>query len=594
MKNRENSSIKQDQNMIVKMGIGASPGVAIAHAVTFDNEEFVIKKRDIPLDRKQGELDRLDKAISVSKGEIRKLKKSSVKQIGLQAAGIFDFHISVLGDTSLLKEFRDTILKGNVTAEYAVATVLRNYIKDYQEMPEFFAERSRDIVDIERRLLRNLTGQKRQSLSHLASDVIIVAHDLTPSQTLAIDRKHVKGIAMDQGGATSHTAIVAQALGIPAVVGLEDISSIIMGVETVIIDGTQGTVVINPDQETIDQYKVKEKKQEDFIQSLDSLADLPAITRDGQEIQLTGNIEFPEECTTVIEKGGQGVGLYRTEFLFLKTNTEPTEETQYEAYKSVLHLCGNMPVTIRTLDLGADKYTQSKSRTPEPNPFLGCRSIRLCLQNLPLFKRQLRAILRAATIGNARLMFPLISNITELRQAKSIVRDVMEDLEDEGLEYCNNIPMGMMVEVPAAALQADAFAKEVDFFSLGTNDLVQYTLAVDRVNEKVASLFTAAHPAVLQLLRQVIRTGKKHKVPVSVCGEIAGDPEYTILLLGLGLKQFSCTPKAIPEIKKIIRSVTIRRAWDVARRVRDFDTVNEITGYLKKITRKVLPKVYDY
>ncbi len=578
--------------MIIKKGIGVSPGVAVAEIVIIENEEFEIPERRVPVADAQNEITRLQKAIDVSKQEILDLQKRTVDRIGKEAASIFDFHLGLLADRMLLEKFKGTVTAGHVTAEYAVATVLRGYAKEYLDMPEYFAERVKDVYDIEKRLLRNLTGQSRQSLSHLKRDVIVVSNDMTPSQTASMDRKHVLGFATDVGGATSHTAIVAKALNIPAVVALEDITTHASGGEIIIVDGTRGTVIIDPDEATLEKYDQFARQQNEFIHSLDALREEPSVTLDGHEITLLGNIEFPEEAETVLQKGGVGIGLYRTEFLYLGSDHEPSEEDHYRAYRKVIETFGDRPVIIRTLDLGADKYTQRRQRTPERNPFLGCRSIRFCLQNPDLFRRQLRAILRAAVHGNVHMLFPLVTNLTELRQAKAIVRDIIEDLEEEDIPHRSTLPIGIMVEVPAAALQAEAFAKEVDFFSIGTNDLVQYTLAVDRGNERVAPLFTAAHPAVLQLIRHVVRTGQQHQVPVSLCGEIAGDPEFTLLLLGLSIRRFSCTPPIIPEIKKVIRSVTIQQAMEVSRQVSRFDTTREITSYLRAVTRKVLPEVY--
>ena len=420
----------------------------------------------------------------------------------------------------------------------------------------------------------------------------MLAHDLTPSQTAAMDRAHILGLAIDAGGKTSHTAIVARALGLPAVVGLNDVTAEISAGDTVIIDGHRGVVVVDPDQATIDQYRRYGRQQVEFIHSLDSLRDLPAVTRDGHEITLLGNIEFPSEVAGVFARGGQGIGLYRTEFLYLGSDSEPTEDEHYEAYREVLELSGDHPTVIRTLDLGADKYTQARAREPERNPFLGCRSIRFCLQNLPLFKTQLRAILRASVGTQASMLLPLITNLLELRQAKTIIRDVMEDLEEEGIEHRSDMPIGMMVETPSAALMAEEFAEEVDFFSIGTNDLVQYTLAVDRGNERVAALFSVAHPAVLRLIKEVIRTGQRHGVPVSLCGEMAGDPIYTLLLLGLGLRIFSCAPPAIPEIKKVIRSVTIEHACQVAQKVMTFQLDIETINFLRREARTAVPEAY--
>jgi phosphotransferase system enzyme I (PtsI) len=578
--------------MKIRKGIGVSPGVAIGPAVVLDAEEFDIAERHVPVDQAQAELARLKQAIGVSKKEILDLRRHTAERIGKETAGIFDFHLGLLDDPVLQKKFSETILHGHAAAEYAVATVLRAYAREFLAMPQYLAERVKDVYDIEKRLLRNLIGQRRHSLSHLKQDVCVLARDLTPSQAAGMDRRHISGLAIDAGGSTSHTAIVARALSIPAVVGLNDVTSQAAGGDTVIIDGNRGIVVIDPDARTIDEYRQFSRHQVEFIHSLDALRDLPAITRDGHEVTLLGNIEFPGEAQTVLDKGGQGIGLYRTEFLYLGADTEPTEEDQFRAYRQVVDLCTNHPVVIRTIDLGADKYTQSRSRIPERNPMLGCRSIRFSLQNIPMLKTQIRAILRAGVNAPVSMFFPLVTNLLELRQAKTVVRDVMEDLEEEGIEHRCDMPVGMMVETPAAAIQCESFAREVDFFSIGTNDLVQYTLAVDRGNERVAALFTPAHPAVLRLIKEVIRTGQRYDVPVSLCGEMAGDRQFTLLLLGLGLQIFSCAPPVIPEIKKVIRSVTMEQALAVARRVMTFDSEHEIMNYLRAETRKVLPEAY--
>jgi len=582
--------------MKVKKGIGVSPGVAIAPAVVIDIEEYEVPRREVPSDLGKVELSRLRQATSVSKKEILDLRDRTAerigKRMGREVASIFDFHIALLEDKELQSKFTEAITEGHVTAEYAVATVLRAYAREFQSMPAYFAERVNDVYDIEKRLLRNLIGERRQSLNHLTKDMNILARDLTPSQTASMDRKHVRGLAIDAGGKTSHTAIVARALGLPAVVGLNDVTTEATGGDTVIIDGHRGLVIIDPDERTIEEARKSARQQVELVHELDALRDLPAITKDAHEIALLGNIEFPEETKTVLDKGGQGIGLYRTEYLYLGAAVEPTEEDQFRSYRQVIELCGDRPLVIRTLDLGADKYTQARARVPERNPFLGCRSIRFCLQNIPMFRTQIRAILRASLDGQVSMLFPLITNLMELRHARSIVRDVMEDLDEEGIEHRNDISIGIMVETPSCAIQAEAFAKEVDFFSIGTNDLIQYTLAVDRGNERVASLFTAAHPAVLKLIQQVIQAAEQRGMPVSLCGEIAGDPQFTLLLMGMGLRIFSCAPPAIPKIKKVIRSGTLRQARKVARKVMGFDSEKEIVNYLAAETRKILPEVF--
>jgi phosphotransferase system enzyme I (PtsI) len=576
--------------MKIKKGIGVSPGVAIAPAVVIDTEEFDVPHREVPTDLGQAELARLSEAFSLSKKEILDLRDGTADRVGKEVASIFDFHIGLLEDKEFHRKCTEAITEGHVTAEYAVATVLRDFAREFQSMPAHFAERVKDVYDVEKRLLRNLVGERRQTLRRLVKDVNVLAHDLTPSQTAAMDRRHIRGLATDAGGKTSHTAILARALGLPAVVGLNDVTTDATGGDLVIIDGNRGIVAIDPDEKTIAEARQHARQQVEFIHELDALRDLPAITQDGHEITLLGNIEFPAETETVLDKGGQGIGLYRTEYLFLGADTEPTEEDQYASYRKVIDLCDGRPIVIRTLDLGADKYTQARARVPERNPFLGCRSIRFCLQNLSMFRTQIRAILRASLDAPVSLLFPLITNLLELRQAKAVVRDVTEDLEEEDIEHRRDIPIGIMVETPSAALQCNAFAKEVDFFSIGTNDLIQYTLAVDRGNERVASLFSAAHPAVLRLIREVIRAGRRHEVPVSLCGEIASDPQFTLLLMGMGLRIFSCAPPAIPEVKKVIRSMTMKQALRVARRVMSFTSDRETTNYLRVETRKLVPE----
>lgn len=582
--------------MEIKKGIGVSPGVVISTAVVLDAEDLLIPKRQIEVSQVPREVERLEKAVADSIADLAKLRDSLTTQAGNDVSGvggIFDFHMGVLRDKSTIRQIVDEIKKNHTTAEYAVSTVMRRYANMFLGMSDrYLSERVKDIHDIERRVLRNLIGQKHEDLLHLRSDVVVIAHDLLPSQTASLDREHVKGFATDVGGRTSHTAIVARAMGIPAVVGLGNLTAEVSGGDTVIIDGTRGVVIVNPDAEQLAEHQEARRKKQDFDKGLVDLAELPAETKDGHVVSVQANIEFPEDIDEALVQGAQGIGLYRTEFLYLASETEPTEEDHYQSYADALRRLGGRPLVIRTLDLGADKYTQAKAQNPERNPFLGDRSIRMCLHDIPMFKRQLRAIMRASVLGDVRIMFPMICTIMELRQARMVLNDVMEELEDEGIEFRRDISIGMMVEVPAAVIQADQFAKEVNFFSIGTNDLIQYTLAVDRTNEKVAGLFCPANPAVLKLVRDTIRSGTRNSISVSVCGEMAGDPLYTLLLLGLGLNTFSMNGPDIPEVKKIIRSTTLEHARQVARRVMSFDSERQVMHFLREETRKIIPEAF--
>ncbi len=580
--------------MEIKKGIPVSPGVAICPAVVLDSEDVhvprrVVRRRDLPHQHA-----RLDEALGRAREELVKLHSDVEEKLGREVAGIIGFHLAMLHDEHLIGPVNKMIDEEAVTAEYALSTVMRRFAQNFLNSKEqMFRERVSDIWDLERRVLRHLIQDMRADLAHLDKEAIIVAHDLTPSQTASLDKNKIKAIVTDAGGRTSHTAIVARAMGIPAVVGLENITSVVSSAEIVIVDGNRGLVIINPDPDQLEDYKRYLDRFKIHEKKLVELSDLPAITTDGVTIDLQANIEFSDEIPHALARGATGIGLYRTEYLFLSTETEPDEETQYKAFKRALtHLKGK-PLTIRTLDLGADKFTQKLQALQERNPFLGCRSIRYCLQNLPMFKTHLRAILRASAHGPLKVMFPLISNVMELRQARMILNDVMEDLDDQGIAFNASIQVGMMIEVPSAALMAKAFTHEVDFFSIGTNDLVQYTLAVDRGNEHVASLYSPAHPAVLMLIKDVVRAAKRGGVDVSCCGEMAGEIEYAMLLLGMGLRCMSMTSQAIPEMKQLIRAVSIKECERVARRAASYDSERQVVNYLREETRKLFPEAFD-
>jgi phosphotransferase system enzyme I (PtsI) len=514
--------------------------------------------------------------------------------LGAQYAAIFTAHLQMLDDPQLRGEIERQVRDKHRSPEYAVSQVLRRYLKVFQALTNTpFAERANDIIDIERRLLRHLLGQGREELSGLTSAVLVLAHNLTPSETASLDRRFVGGFVTEIGGPGSHTAIVAQGLEIPAVVGVGSFMTDVSGGDLVIIDGDQGLVIVQPDEATLEMYRAEAQQHRDLALRLVSLRDLPAETADGTRIELLGNIEFPREAQQCLDRGSDGIGLYRTEFLYLGSEAEPTEETHYAAYRAVQQSVGDRPVVIRTLDLGADKMRGLPGPEDERNPYLGLRSIRMSLRNVPLFRIQLRALLRASAEGNLRVMFPLISTLHELRQAKMLLADVMEDLEEHGIPFNRKLPVGMMVEVPSAVMMIDQFVREVDFISIGTNDLTQYTLAVDRGNMEVAALYNACDPAVLKLIRLAVEAARARSIGVNVCGQMSGNPANTMLLLGLGLRQLSVTPSAIPEIKRVVRGVTLEQCMAVAARALAMESARNIDNYLKEELHRALPELAD-
>ncbi|MHC4594607.1 MAG: phosphoenolpyruvate--protein phosphotransferase [Planctomycetota bacterium] len=579
--------------MEIKKGIGVSPGISIAKSLIIDSEDYRIPRRLVKPSQRTTEVQRVRNAFKGAIGELTELEAAQDPAEGSKIKDIFAVHLRYLHDRSLRKRITDLVHTESVTAEYAVSAILRQIALHFTKIKDvYMSERAADIYDIKRRLLKQLLGKKREDVEHLTEEVTIVARELSPTQTAGFNRQFVKGLASDAGGRTSHTAIVARSLGIPAVVALEDFTEYVRGGDTVIVDGNRGIVIVNPDDQTVLQYQEYAKEFAELEHRLDAMKDMPAVTRDGTKITLLGNIEFPDEAQQVLERGGQGIGLYRTEFLYLNTESEPTEEDHFKAYAETVDVFADRPVIIRTVDLGADKYTQSKRFAPEPNPFLGLRSIRFCLQNIMMFKTQLRAILRASVLGEVKIMFPLITNLQELMQAKMILRDVMEDLDEESIAYNKDIKIGIMIETPSAALIAYSLARDVDYFSLGTNDLTQYTLAVDRGNELVSALYSSADPAVLRLIRTVIQDAHKAQIDVHVCGEMASEPEYIMLLLGMGIRTISLAPPMIPEIKQIIRSVTMEDCNNLARKVLGMNSERQISSYLRNATRKILPEAF--
>ncbi|MCI0631953.1 MAG: phosphoenolpyruvate--protein phosphotransferase [Phycisphaerales bacterium] len=577
--------------MEVIKGIPVSPGVVSGRAFILEEVLERVPYHNVPESEVEGEVHRFDEAVALAIRDLQADRDRAAAKLGPEPAKIFEFHLGLLRDQTLIEPIRERIQTGRVTAPYAVAEAFRSLAERFRAMgSEVFRQKANDVLDLDRRLLSKLVGQSRDRLLRVREQVIVVSHELTPERAASLDVRKVIGCCTDAGGRTSHASIVAAALGIPVVVGCQRVSQSVNDGDQIIVDGTSGVVIVRPDVETLEQYQRDIARMADMAADLRDLALQESVTRDGVHIELLGNIEFGHEIRSLLAHGGEGVGLYRTEFLYLTSPTEPTEEEHFQAYKQSVELLNGRTLTIRTLDLGADKYTQERAEEPERNPFLGLRSIRYCLQNLPMFKTQLRAILRASAYGPIKIMFPLVSTLMELRQTKMILHDVMEECEDEGINFDPNMPMGMMVEVPSAALMASAFAREVAFFSIGTNDLIQYTLAVDRGNERVANLYTGASPAVIHLVKTIIRAGRRFNVATSLCGEIAGEPTYTMLLIGLGLRTLSLVPSQIPHVKRVVRAVDIPTCERLARKVGSFDSERQVMNTLRAELQKVLPE----
>ncbi|MCX7391428.1 MAG: phosphoenolpyruvate--protein phosphotransferase [Planctomycetota bacterium] len=575
--------------MLKLQGIAVSPGVTIGEALVLDSEGFRIPRRFVARSAVDSELERLARAVADTAKEIERNRDAIELELGGQYAAIFEAHLAMLHDTRLQEELQSAVRDRNWWPEYAVSRTLRRYAKVFQNLDNHIAQRAHDIYDIEKSLLRNLLGERREMLTDISQPVIVLAHNLTPSETANLDRRFVQGFATELGGPGSHTAIVAEGLEIPAVVGLGPFLADVSGGEPVILDGNQGVVILQPDEETIARYRLEAEIARSVAAQLDTLRDLPAETIDGVRIGIHGNIEFPNEAEHCIARGCDGIGLYRTEFLYLTSPREPTEEDHFAAYSEVVRAMPNLPVVIRTLDLGADKL-RTETTSEERNPCLGLRSIRLSLRHIPSFRTQLRAILRVSAMGDVRVLFPLISTILELRQARMVLADVMEDLAEKRIDFNRNMKVGMMVETPAAAMMIDVFVKEVDFVSIGTNDLIQYTLAVDRGNKDVADLYNASDPSVLRLIRRSLDAAAAVGVPANLCGQMSGSVVYTQLLLGLGLRQLSVPPSSIPEVKQVCRSVSVAECRLIADRALEMDSAREVKNFLRDQLSRVLPE----
>ncbi|SHI27822.1 phosphoenolpyruvate--protein phosphotransferase [Clostridium intestinale] len=535
----------------MKKGIAASKGYSIGKAYIQEHEEIIItdeKVSDIA-----GEKEKLHIALDASKAQLEKIKEKAAKEMGEEKAAVFEAHITLLDDPEFSGQMEAEIENNSLNAMKAVEGVTNTFVMIFESMDdEYMRERAADIKDVSSRIIANLAGKGGDAFSITEEDTIVVAHDLTPSDTAQLDRSKVIAFLTNIGGRTSHSAIMARTLEIPAVVGLGDITTSVKAGDTIIVDGINGDVIINPDNATIEEYKAK---RENFLkeqEELRKLVDVKTVTKTGKRVEVCGNIGKPEDVLQVLANGGDGVGLFRTEFLYMDRDSAPTEDEQYESYKYVLEKMEGKQVVIRTLDIGGDKTLPYLPLPQEMNPFLGYRAIRLCLDRKEIFKVQLRALLRASIYGNLAVMFPMISGLEEFEAAREVVEECKVELKAEGKEYSDKIQWGIMVEIPAAAVYADELAKHVDFFSIGTNDLIQYTLAADRMSEKVSYLYNPMHPAVLRLIKMTIDGAHKHGKWVGMCGEMAGDETAIPTLVEYGLDEFSMSASSMLNAKKLI------------------------------------------
>ncbi|RKX86067.1 MAG: phosphoenolpyruvate--protein phosphotransferase [Spirochaetes bacterium] len=568
-------------------GIMASPGIAVGEAYIFKQIELSIPKYSIKTEDVKKEMDRFDSAVEKATVEVENLKSAVNDNAHGRELELLDSHILMMNDPELKKQINVSLNDQKRNVEWILIQVIEDMIAQLKlSRDEYLNERSMDIRDMSNRILNQLLYQEQASLTGLEKPCIVVTHNLMPSDAIGMDKDKVLGIATDAGGKTSHTAILARSLEIPAVLGLMDISRYVKDGDKIILDGNSGKVIVNPDKKTRSVYLNTKEKWEKHEKDLLQLNRLAAETKDGKLINLEANIEIPEEVNSVIFHGADGIGLFRSEFLYIQPNKFPDEEEQCRAYKSVLESLKGKSVTIRTLDLGGDKQVPGLNMTEEKNPILGWRAIRYCLSQPDIFKIQLRALLRASVHGNLKIMFPMISGVEEVEHSLEIYETAKKELKAEGIEFNENIPIGIMIEIPSAAVTTDILAKKVDFFSIGTNDLIQYTIAVDRGNERIAYLYEPFHPGVLRLIQLTIENGHKQGIPVGMCGEMASNPLATVILLGMGLDEFSMSSISIPEIKRIIRSTAILDAEEVVGNIMEMKSYSEITKYLKNWMRE--------
>lgn len=563
-------------------GIGASPGIAIGKVIVKKDPKIELEEKKIK--DVQAEIQKLKDNLIKSQNEIKIIYEKTKKNIGEEEAKVFAAHMMILEDPEMCGQIEAKIEEDQVNAEWAVKEVAEMFIEMFKSMDnEYMRERAADIKDVTGRVIRNLLGVKITDLSNLEEEAIVVAEDLTPSDTAQMDKVKVLGFVTKIGGRTAHSAIMARTLGIPAVVGVgQEFESIKSG-DNLVFDGKEGIVFVNPEEEVLNKFREKKKEFEELTEKLKTFIGKESKTKDGIKVELSANIGTPNDVDSILKNDGEGIGLYRTEFLYMDKERFPTEEEQFEAYKIVAQRMEGKPVVIRTLDIGGDKDLPYMDFPQEMNPFLGYRAIRLCLDRKDIFKTQLRALLRASAYGNIKIMFPMISSIEELRQAKKVLEEVRIELRKEEVCFNEGMEVGMMVEVPAVAIMSDVFAKEVDFFSIGTNDLIQYTTAVDRGNKDIAHLYNQFHPALLRLIKIVIDNGHREGIWVGMCGEVAGDPKMIPLLIGMGLDEFSMSPASILKARWIISGISKQAMEEKAQKIIKFATAEEVKRELEKV-----------
>jgi phosphotransferase system enzyme I (PtsI) len=576
-------------------GIPVSAGVCRGKILVLDKPRHGIEKRALAEAELSGELSRFQQALVKTREQIQDVQRQLAQSLGAGQASIFDAHLMVLEDPSLIDEVVRVIQEEKVNAEFAFHQVTDRYIAALAKVEdEYLRERVADMRDVSGRVMNQLLGVNEQvNLAQLSEPCIIIAHDLTPSKTAQLDRKNVLGFATDIGSRTSHTAIMARSLRIPAVVGLKNASELLANGDYALLDGYNGHIVVNPTDQTLFEYGQLVRKQVSLEEKLRDTLNQHAVTLDNHRIFISANIEAASDTEVVRNSGAEGVGLFRTEYLFINREQPPTEEEQYQAYRQVAAALKPDPVVIRTLDLGGDKLLSSQAIPQEMNPFLGWRAIRYCLQQEDVFHAQLRAILRASAEGNVKIMYPMISGLDELNQANAFVTQAKDQLRKQGIPFDEKIELGAMIETPSAAVIADALSKRVQFFSLGTNDLIQYTLAVDRMNEKIAHLYEPTHPAIVRLIKRTVDAARKQKIWVSVCGEMAGDPTLIPLLIGLGVDELSAAPGVLPQLKYLIRRMKLSDAQDLARFALECESATEILTRSTALAQRVAPSLFE-